>query len=279
MGGPDGSGALVGTVDRVTRSESRVTLLTDSESAVTATDVTNPQVIGAVRRGGGSSDVLVLDRVPKSPYVRVGDTIVTAGSLGAGPLPSMFPRGILIGTVSSQSSTDANMFKNIQLKPFVDFSSLQSVIVLVPKQARLMDGVKAALVLFVAALLQLSVLTEYRPFRTASIVLVALLSIALLRGSVFGAVAGFVHRAAARHGDARHARHHLAAADARRLLDRPLRRDDRPRPLPRAVRLGRGRHRALLVRRSSCCSSCSASRRPPGSSRTACRARCCSTCC
>ena len=54
-----------------------------------------------------------------------------------------------------------------------------------------MDGVKAALVLFVAALLQLAVLTEYSQFRTASIVLVALLSIALLRGSVFGAIAGF----------------------------------------------------------------------------------------
>ena len=54
-----------------------------------------------------------------------------------------------------------------------------------------MDALKAALVLFVASLLQLAVLTEYHVFRTASIVLVALLSIALLRGSVFGAVAGF----------------------------------------------------------------------------------------
>src|SRR5437763_3024228 len=54
-----------------------------------------------------------------------------------------------------------------------------------------MDGVKAALVLFVAALLQLAVLTQYSQFRTASVVLVALLSIALLRGSVFGAIAGF----------------------------------------------------------------------------------------
>jgi rod shape-determining protein MreD len=54
-----------------------------------------------------------------------------------------------------------------------------------------MDGLKAAVVLFVASLLQLSVLTEYRPFRTASIVLVALIAIALLRGSMFGAVAGF----------------------------------------------------------------------------------------
>ena len=55
----------------------------------------------------------------------------------------------------------------------------------------MIDGLKAAAVLFVAALLQLSVLTEYRAFRSASIVLVALLSIALLRGSIFGAIAGF----------------------------------------------------------------------------------------
>jgi rod shape-determining protein MreD len=54
-----------------------------------------------------------------------------------------------------------------------------------------MDALKAALVLFVACLLQLAVLTEYHAFRTASVVLVALLSIALLRGSIFGAVAGF----------------------------------------------------------------------------------------
>ena len=54
-----------------------------------------------------------------------------------------------------------------------------------------MDGAKTALVLFVAALLQLAVLTEYGAFRTASVVLVALLAIALLRGSVYGAIAGF----------------------------------------------------------------------------------------
>ena len=54
-----------------------------------------------------------------------------------------------------------------------------------------MDGIKAAVVLFVCAMLQVAVLTEYAAFRSASIVLVALLSIALLRGSVFGAVAGF----------------------------------------------------------------------------------------
>jgi rod shape-determining protein MreD len=54
-----------------------------------------------------------------------------------------------------------------------------------------MDGVKAAVVLFLAAILQLSVISQYPPFRNSSIVLVVLLALALLRGSVFGALAGF----------------------------------------------------------------------------------------
>ncbi|HEY6963309.1 MAG TPA: rod shape-determining protein MreC [Gaiellaceae bacterium] len=133
-GGPDGVGALVGTVDKVTSHASRVMLLTDSESGVTATDLTDPKVVGTIRRGGGGGNVLVLDRVPKEPTVRVGDTIITAGTLGEGPLKSKFPRGIAIGSVSSQSNTDVDLFQNIQVKPLVDFSAIQSVIVLVPKR-------------------------------------------------------------------------------------------------------------------------------------------------
>ena len=64
----------------------------------------------------------------------VGDTIITAGSLGKGALPSMFPRGIPIGTVvERRAATTSTRSRTIQVKPFVDFSSLQSVIVLVPK--------------------------------------------------------------------------------------------------------------------------------------------------
>jgi rod shape-determining protein MreD len=54
-----------------------------------------------------------------------------------------------------------------------------------------MDALKAAVVLFVASVLQTSVLGEYAAFRAGNLVLVCLLSIALLRGSIFGAVAGF----------------------------------------------------------------------------------------
>lgn len=128
------NGALVGIVDRVWNGVARVRLLTDQESSVTATDLTSPTANGEVHVGGGGSGVLVLDRVPKSKYVGVGDQIITAGTLGKGALPSMFPRGVLIGTVTSESDTDVNAFKTIQVQPAVDFSSLQSVIVLVPQR-------------------------------------------------------------------------------------------------------------------------------------------------
>ncbi len=129
------TGGLVGTVDRAWSSVARVTLLTDGQSAVTATDLTYPSAIGVITRGAGGSDVLVLDSVAKSTSVGIDDTVITAGTLGKGALPfsSMFPRGIPIGSVSSASNNDVNPFKNIQVKPLVDFSSLRSVIVLVPK--------------------------------------------------------------------------------------------------------------------------------------------------
>jgi rod shape-determining protein MreD len=55
-----------------------------------------------------------------------------------------------------------------------------------------MDVVKAAPLLFVAVLAQVSILGGYSPLGgSPDLLLVVLLSIALLRGSVFGAIAGF----------------------------------------------------------------------------------------
>ena len=59
--------------------------------------------------------------------------MITAGS-APGPLQSLFPRNIPIGYVSSVSQTDTDIYQNIQVQPFVDLSSLESVLVLVPKQ-------------------------------------------------------------------------------------------------------------------------------------------------
>jgi rod shape-determining protein MreD len=55
-----------------------------------------------------------------------------------------------------------------------------------------LDSVKAIVLLFVAVLVQVSILSAYAPLGgTPDLVLVLLIAIALLRGSIFGAAAGF----------------------------------------------------------------------------------------
>jgi rod shape-determining protein MreC len=124
---------LVGTVSKVLGSESRVTLITDPTSAVRAVDAQNLSAVGILEHGTGPTS-LVLDNVGKDkPQVGSGDMIMTAGS-APGPLQSLFPRNIPIGYVSSVSQTDTDIFQNVQVQPFVDLSSLESVLVLIPKK-------------------------------------------------------------------------------------------------------------------------------------------------
>lgn len=120
---------LVGRVTKVTRDQSRVTLLTDKESAVSAYDV-QTEAYGVIRHGSGNA--LVLDRVPKADRVDRVDVVVTSGRR-FGLLPSIYPRNIPIGMVTSVGQTDIDVNQQIQVDPFVDFSSLDSVLVLIRK--------------------------------------------------------------------------------------------------------------------------------------------------
>jgi rod shape-determining protein MreC len=122
---------LIGLVTRVGTSTSRITLLTDDRSAVSALDLLT-DASGVVRHGRGARSTLILDRVPKEANVRVGDVIVTAG-WRSGQFSSLYPRGIPIGTVTSVGQTDTDLYKQVQVAPFADFSSLDAVIVLVEK--------------------------------------------------------------------------------------------------------------------------------------------------
>lgn len=124
---------LVGQVTKAYAHSSQVSLLTDGETNVSAVDLRDPTAIGLLRSGEGGSDTLVLDRIGKEKNVQEGDLVVTSGSPGRGKLPSLYPRGIKIGLVTSVGQNDLDSYKQIQVRPFVDFSGLHSVIVLVPK--------------------------------------------------------------------------------------------------------------------------------------------------
>jgi rod shape-determining protein MreC len=121
---------LVGYVSKVLGGQSEVTMLTDPESAVTARDVQSG-AIGILKHGEGAA--LFLDRVPKQRQVRKDDLVVTAGS-GRGPLGSFFPAGIPIGLVAFIGQTDVESFKDIQVVPFVNFSNIDSVLILLAER-------------------------------------------------------------------------------------------------------------------------------------------------
>ena len=124
---------LVGQVTKTFRDTALVTLLTDKESAVTARDH-RTGAIGMVQHSQGAEDLLFLDRVGKDKTVNKGDVVITAGQQSGHRLLSLYPRNIPIGQVTKVGQTDVDPFQDIQVMPYVDFSSLQYVLVLVSKK-------------------------------------------------------------------------------------------------------------------------------------------------
>ncbi|MGB2952141.1 MAG: rod shape-determining protein MreC [Gaiellaceae bacterium] len=121
---------LAGVVTLVAGHAAAVTLLTDETSAVSARDAASAAP-GIVQHAQGGNGKLTLNRVTKDLVVNRGDTIVTAG-WRAGKLSSLYPKNIPIGKVVSVGQSDVDLYKQIQVQPFVNFSTLDSVLVLVP---------------------------------------------------------------------------------------------------------------------------------------------------
>jgi rod shape-determining protein MreC len=120
---------LVGLVSNVYADTSVVTLLSDPLSVVPAVDV-RTNASGVVHPSAGG---LILDQVPKQLPVRVGDGLVTQGTIDR-CYPDLYPHGIPIGRVTYAHATDTASFLQVELQPFADLSSLQAVSVLVARK-------------------------------------------------------------------------------------------------------------------------------------------------
>ena len=121
-------GGLVGIVTSVFPSTATVKLLTARQLGRRARPRTG--VRGIVHRGPGGT--LILDQVKKQQVVKPGDTIVTDGTSNA-RYPDLYPYGIPIGKVPPHGVgvTDTATFLQVQVQPFTDVASLDSVAALV----------------------------------------------------------------------------------------------------------------------------------------------------
>jgi len=111
---------IVGRIIDVGASASKVLLITDINSSVDAV-VKRNRTRGIVE--GQGKNCCLLSFVLKTEDVLPDDILVSSG------LNSMFPKGVPIGRVSHVANETEGFFLSIELKPLVDFSKLDSVLV------------------------------------------------------------------------------------------------------------------------------------------------------
>lgn len=124
---------LVGRVLRATRTNATVLLIVDQDSVVGARLGTNLE-IGFLQGRGDDSEKgrLSLDLVDNEVMPAKGDTVVTWGSKDGVP----YVAGIPVGKVEAVFSSPRESKKQAVIEPFVDFTALDTVGVVVPRATK-----------------------------------------------------------------------------------------------------------------------------------------------
>jgi len=112
-------GGVVGRVVIPTARSAKVQLLSDRNAAVGAL-IERSRAQGVAM--GGGDQRLRLEYVSETADVVVGDLVVTSG------IDGIFPKGFTIGSVDVVEKSGPS-YKRITIKPAVDFSSLEEVLV------------------------------------------------------------------------------------------------------------------------------------------------------
>ncbi len=112
---------VVGRIVSFSPNYSKVLLAIDQNSAVDCL-VQRSRDRGIVE--GFSTEICKLNYVVKSSDVTEGDIVVTSG------LGGVFPKGIAVGEVLRVEDISGTLFKDIEIRPAVDFSKLEEVLII-----------------------------------------------------------------------------------------------------------------------------------------------------
>lgn len=120
---------LVGRVLRTTRRTATVLLVVDAGSVVGGR-LGETMELGFLRGSGelGDGAALSLELLDERVLPSTGDTVLTWGSDGAGP----YVAGVPVGRVTDVFASVRDQSTRAEIEPFVDFSALDVVGVIVP---------------------------------------------------------------------------------------------------------------------------------------------------
>jgi len=114
-------GMLVGRVIEVSAHSAKVLLITDQNSVISAL-VSESRASGNITGQHGLG--LFMDLIPQTDVVNIGDEVITSGFAGE------LPKGFLIGEVIEVQSSANQLFQKAQIRPYVNFSKLERVLVI-----------------------------------------------------------------------------------------------------------------------------------------------------
>ncbi len=119
------SHGVIGHILSTSPDFAKVLLANDPNCAIDVLIQKN-RVHGIIR---GAGDYYELHYIPRNYDIKHDDVIVTSGLAG------VFPKGIPVGKVSRVTHGKRGMFQEIRVKPTVDFTSLEEVIVILQENS------------------------------------------------------------------------------------------------------------------------------------------------
>jgi rod shape-determining protein MreC len=126
-----GDSGLVGRISTVDPTVSIVTLITDHSMAVAAQIQDSGGDTGVLVPAVGNPNQLLVQNLPQTGpfHEAIGQQVVTAG-FKSGPLQSLYPPGIPIGTISGAGESDLLNSGQVEVNPAVDLRHLDAVQIL-----------------------------------------------------------------------------------------------------------------------------------------------------
>ncbi len=121
---------LVGLVSKVKNFTSTVTLISNLDpssskgSPVSATFLSKPDSFGIIEYDE-ETKTLMMSKIEEKDKPMDGDTVITSG------LGSLFPKGVIVGTVKSSQVGDFGLTYTAVIEPAAKFNHLQEVFVIV----------------------------------------------------------------------------------------------------------------------------------------------------
>ncbi|MDD5659422.1 MAG: rod shape-determining protein MreC [Actinomycetota bacterium] len=112
---------FIGTVILSASDSCKVRLLNDQQTNIGAR-ILSSRSLGMIE--GSSSKKIFLNYIPKEDIVYNGDIVITS------EFGKHIPPEILIGIVKNVSNSEENPFKTIEIEPFVNFRSIENVLVI-----------------------------------------------------------------------------------------------------------------------------------------------------